>query len=357
MKTISIDKTDITNAEVHTKPTPVPNAGEVVISISQFSFTANNITYALLGDSYKYWDFFPFSYSHGVIPVWGFGEVVSSESEGINVGEKIYGYFPMASHLVIKAGHINPYRFKDEMEHRQHLPAIYNYYMRMDNNPNYQERLDYPFMIFMPLYATSFLLAAYLNEENNFGAKQLFLTSASSKTAIALAHLMALNQEIEIIGLTSSRNADFVESLGCYQKVRTYEEVENLDNSKKSTIIDFAGDKELVAKVQSMLIPEVVSTLIVGASHWDKVGTKGISFPAKAEVFFAPTHAQKRQEEWGNREYNQRLTSKMYPFLEWSMKWMEVKNVSGEEDVLRTYREVLDGKSNPKEGIFMRIID
>jgi hypothetical protein len=37
----------------------------------------------------------------GRIPVWGFGTAVQSLPPGVAVGEQLYGYFPMASHVVL----------------------------------------------------------------------------------------------------------------------------------------------------------------------------------------------------------------------------------------------------------------
>ena len=52
------------------------------------------------------------------------------------------------------------------------------------------------------------------------------LSSASSKTAFGLAHLLhASGNGIKVIGLTSARNVAFVKSLGCYDEVVTYDHV------------------------------------------------------------------------------------------------------------------------------------
>ena len=50
----------------------------------------------------------------------------------------------------------------------------------------------------------------------------MLLSSASSKTAYGLAHLVHA-RGIKVIGLTSAGNADFVKSLGCYDEVVTYD--------------------------------------------------------------------------------------------------------------------------------------
>jgi hypothetical protein len=74
----------------------------LLIKVDRFAFTANNITYALLGDELKYWQLFPAPEGFGNIPVWGFGDVIASRHPGVPEGERVFGYFPMATHLVIR---------------------------------------------------------------------------------------------------------------------------------------------------------------------------------------------------------------------------------------------------------------
>jgi hypothetical protein len=68
---------------------PCPGAlpeDALLVRVDRFAFTANNITYAVLGDQLKYWQLFPAPEGYGNIPVWGFGEVVASRPDEIDVG-------------------------------------------------------------------------------------------------------------------------------------------------------------------------------------------------------------------------------------------------------------------------------
>ena len=82
-------------------------AEALLVRIDRFAFTANNITYAVLGDQLKYWQLFPAPDGFGNVPAWGFGEVIGSRHPGIAVGERLFGYFPMATHLVIEAADVS----------------------------------------------------------------------------------------------------------------------------------------------------------------------------------------------------------------------------------------------------------
>jgi hypothetical protein len=56
--------------------------------------------------------------------VWGFGDVIASRHPGIEVGERLYGYFPMATHLVIEAAGVNNRSLHDAAAHRQNVAPV-----------------------------------------------------------------------------------------------------------------------------------------------------------------------------------------------------------------------------------------
>ena len=71
--------------------------GQVRVRIDCFALTSNNITYAAFGEAMNYWRFYPTGEEGwGVIPVWGFATVVESTHPEVPVGERVYGYLPMA---------------------------------------------------------------------------------------------------------------------------------------------------------------------------------------------------------------------------------------------------------------------
>ena len=41
----------------------------LLVKVDRFALTANNITYAVMGDQLKYWDLFPAPDGFGIIPV------------------------------------------------------------------------------------------------------------------------------------------------------------------------------------------------------------------------------------------------------------------------------------------------
>jgi len=79
----------------------------------------------------QYWQLFPAPEDFGNIPVWGFGEVIASTHPAIAVGERLFGYFPMATHLVIEAADVGKRGLRDAAAHRQDVASVYNAYARV----------------------------------------------------------------------------------------------------------------------------------------------------------------------------------------------------------------------------------
>ena len=83
----------ISISEVRETPIPEIGPGEILLAVEQFAVTANNVTYAAMGEAMKYWDFFPSSAkdsgAFGIVPVWGHAHVAASNVEGVAVGERV----------------------------------------------------------------------------------------------------------------------------------------------------------------------------------------------------------------------------------------------------------------------------
>jgi hypothetical protein len=176
--------------ETHLPDADALPADTLLVKVDRFAFTANNISYAVLGDELKYWQLFPAPKDFGNIPVWGFGDVIASKHPGVAEGERLFGYFPMATHLVIEAGEVSKRGLRDVAAHRQGVAPVYNTYARISGDPAFAGRQgDYQALL-RPLFMLSFLVDDFLAENDFFGARSVMLSSASSKTAIGLAHLL-----------------------------------------------------------------------------------------------------------------------------------------------------------------------
>ncbi len=98
-----VSRTDLSDARVVPAAFPdTPPDGACLLRIDGFALTANNITYGVAADMLGYWDFFPTDREGlGRIPVWGFADVIASSLPDVAVGERVYGYMPMSTHLLL----------------------------------------------------------------------------------------------------------------------------------------------------------------------------------------------------------------------------------------------------------------
>src|SRR5262245_1427120 len=118
MLDVEVRRDDLRQVRVVERPDPEPADGEVVLAVERFGFTSNNVTYAVLGDFLRYWEFFPREEGWGQIPVWGFGEVVASASGELDVGARLFGYFPMSTHTTMTPANADETGVGDATEHR-----------------------------------------------------------------------------------------------------------------------------------------------------------------------------------------------------------------------------------------------
>jgi len=126
MQEFQTDKADITQHRLVETPVNTIGDNEVLVKVDRFAFTANNITYAVMGDQLKYWQFFPpngdEAQKWGIIPAWGFADVIESNSNELPIGERLFGCFPPANELVIKPTRVTSASLIDGSAHRAELP-------------------------------------------------------------------------------------------------------------------------------------------------------------------------------------------------------------------------------------------
>lgn len=337
---------------------PALEDGEILVQTDKFALTANNITYGVVGEKIGYWKFFPAEDGWGIIPVWGFADVVESRHPDIDIGERLYGYFPMGRHLVIKPVSVTGQRLIDGAPHRADLPLVYNAYARTGGEAHFDAAMEDDRMLLFPLYATSFCLFDALEDNNYYGAQQVLVTSASSKTAIGLAYaLHACDQPPTTIALTSSTNKAKVKALGLYDDVVTYEEIATIDRSIATVIVDMSGNGQVLSDLHAYLADNMRFTSNVGVTHYDN-NSMGPDFIRKrSAMFFAPGHIQKRAKDWGPGEFEKRAFRFWHDASVKSRDWLSFQHVTGRSGLESAYRQVLQGKASPDVGIIVNIRD
>lgn len=345
---LAVGRDDLSRTAISESTVPALAEGEVLLRVDRVGLTANNVTYAVLGESFRYWDFFPAEPGWGHVPLWGFAEVAEATVDGVEVGSRVYGYFPSARHLVVRPARVDARGFRDGSEHRAELPSPYNVYALTTSDPVYQAGREDLLILYRPLFYTSFMLADRLQDNGFFGARTLVLSSASSKTAYAAAFLLQ-GTGADVVGLTSERNVAFTESLGCYDRVLSYDAVSKLDGGTRTAYLDLAGNAETLARVREHLGEQLVHESVVGVTHQQEAGAEALSGP-RTTVFFAPDQMRKRTQDWGREGLDRAFAEAWNRFVPAVEEWVDVVHGKGPEALRKAWLEVLAGGMDPRQG-------
>jgi hypothetical protein len=337
-----------------TRVAPVPRSdalddGQVELRVDRFALTANNVTYAVAGEMLDYWGFFPAEEGWGRIPVMGFGDVLRSAHPDVDEGERYFGFFPMATHLTIQAKP-HPEGVVDAAPHRSGHAPVYRQYTRTKDDPLWSADGEDALMLLRGLFLTSFLIDDFVEDNARFGARRLVVSSASSKTSIALAFQAAQREGLEVVGLTSPAHTAFVEGLGFYDTVLSYDAIESIPSDVPSIFVDMAGNADVVRRIHDVLGPALRHHAMVGATHWQAGGPSPGEPAVEPVFFFAPAQAGKRAAEWGAAGLQARLADAWGRFAKSTPDWLEVRRHSGPDAVAAVYADTLAGRTEPRHG-------
>jgi len=351
-----VDQQDIRRTLLQTQPAPALDEGQARLRIERYAMTSNNVTYAATGEALKYWQFFPAEAPWGVVPCWGFASVTETRVPGLAVGERVWGFLPMATEVVVQPERLTAMGFMDAAAHRQDLAAVYNSLSRCAADALHRDGEEDGEALLRPLFTTAWLIDDFLADNDFFGARTMVLSSASSKTAYATAARLALRPGLDIVGLTAPRNADFVRSLGVYSRVVSYDALDTLAADTRSVYVDFAGNAALRLDLHTRL-QGLRYSCSIGASHVDQMGGfgGGAGLPGpKATFFFAPKQVAKRSAEWGGAVLMQRMAQDWRSFIATVTRpgaaWVVVQDHAGMAGAQAAYLQVLAALGDARTG-------
>lgn len=344
MSDFLVKRDDLRECRIAESQAPELEPGQALLRVERFGLSANNVTYAVLGEIMSYWDFFPAQDGWGRVPMWGFAEVARSEAQGVEPGARVYGYLPPSSYLLVTPTHAGEDGFIDGSPQRAALPSAYQSYLTTAADPFYSQDTEDLQMLLRPLFFTSFLIDDQLVDDGLTARGPIVISSASSKTAIAAAFLLAQREGVELVGLTSPRNVEFVAGLGVYGATVTYDAISSLQRGP-ATFVDIAGDGNVRLAVHSHYGDELVYSMTVGVTHWEDLGAGQGELPGPTPtLFFAPDRVAKRSGDWGPAELQSRVADAWHPFCEWTAGWLDVVHDQGFDAVRRVYLDVLEGR-------------
>lgn len=351
VRTFEVRKDDFANTRVVEEPLPADLAeNEVFLKVDRLALTANNISYAVTGESLGYWGFFPTEEPWGRIPAMGWAEVLKSNQSRVAEGERVWGWFPLATHLKVLAGNVSSQRFADVSPHRAALAPVYSGFDRATANPLYEPSHEDHDSLLRGLFITSWLVDDFLKVNGCFGSTTCLITSASSKTSIALAYCLKRSGELDRVGITSAANVDFCLGLGLYDRIVTYEELGGLDTGEPSILVDMAGNAGVLSRLHRHLGDRLKYSCRIGATHYDQSGPVEDLPGPRPEFFFAPAHIKSRSAEIGSENLMAQLGADYSGFRQSSDEWLSVERSWGPAQLEQTYRAVLRGHAEPRVG-------
>ena len=346
---VLVDQADIRQAKLVDVPQRPLAEGQARVALENFAMTANNVTYAATGFVIGYWKFFPSGVDgQGIVPVWGVARVVESTSDALAVGTRLYGFWPMAQDWVITPQDTGDGMIVDAAPHRADLPAVYNRYAPVRATSAQDDHLR---ALLQPLLATSYLLFDWLSDNDWFGAEQIIVGSASSKTGLGLLKFLAEPEArpYSIIGLTSAGNRDFVEGLGACDQVVGYDDLSSIA-LRPSVYVDMAGNADVKLRLHTHLGDLMRHSAAVGTSHWDKFAQPQNLPGAKPRFFFAPAQIQKRRDEWGPGVIERQITQAWKRIASDAESWLTIRPHHGLNEAVRLHKLIADGQADPRDG-------
>jgi NADPH:quinone reductase-like Zn-dependent oxidoreductase len=339
-----VRRDDFAVTELRPAPEPTLRPGEVELEVERFALTMNNVTYARLGDSIlPFLDAFPAPPGYGRVPVWGFASVSRSRQPGIEAGQRYFGYLPMSTHHVVAAGPRSANGFTDTAPERAFLHSWYRTYQPAGEPSVLDDRLA----VIRPLYPASFNLAEFAEQHARTGARSVVITSASSKTAVGLADLLARRGNLTTVGLTARRNLEFVEGLGRYDTVAAYDDLASVTTPLPAVFVDFTGQPDRIFAVHGHFSESLCHTALVGYTHPDAVVEPPELTRPKPEIFFTPAVEEQAIATDVLSTYRDRYRRAEDRFVADSESWFAVRRGQGPEAITAAFRSLLAGKTTP----------
>jgi hypothetical protein len=218
------------------------------------------------GGALQYWNFFPSRENWGRARV-ASREVVESGGAAARSGAACAATSPWPPSSSSNLG-----RFGARVSRHGSAPAAdgaaYSRYLFTDSDPVHAAEREPHQMVLWPLFFTSFVIDDFIADNNMFGASTVLVSSASSKTAIGAAYLLAAREGVRVVGLTSAGNTDFVRSLGCYDDTVT----STTCRGARAVFVDIAGNAD-VQRRSRHFADRLRHSMAVAAPTDHKIGT------------------------------------------------------------------------------------
>lgn len=336
------------------------NDGQIMVRVSKVALTSNSVSYAIGSQAgmMPWLDVFPAPDGLGHIPCWGYGDVIHSKHPDVEEGERLYGFFPIASHIICTPGNTHDRGFTDVEPCRGGVAPFYNEYVYVRKEPGYAPEFEDNMMLFRPLFGTSYLLESFCEDNTLFEkSERIIVSSASSKTAMGFGYLLRKNHadQVKAIGLTSEANKGFVIGLDCYDEVLTYDEIDSLEPGVSTAFFDVAGNRDVLAGIHEHLGDAIVYSGQVGQTHWsDKDKQHSQNLPGPCPVTWSgPDQLMILRERHGESGFMKLVQASMIDFMMAAFNWIKFQPAQGPDAVNARVKAMLDGEVDAHEGVIL----
>jgi len=241
-------------------------------------------------------------------------------------------------------------------------------------------------MIYRPLFWTSFWCEDWLHSTGiTKAATDVLISSASAKTAYCLAFVLGLrrahgkvalpsgkgwsrgeegNGKPRIVGLTSKKNLEFTKSLGLYDEVLVYDDVDRLrtDADAKWAYVDVAGNRSLNGRVAAVLQSRIIKGVSLGMSDPSGKLSNPKDKTTPLEMFFMVEWLSIRRAQLPTKEIAKMQWAAWDALMRSCHAWLTIERVwwgsakswmAETKGVTEAYEEVVKGEVGPDRGIVM----
>ncbi len=337
MPELRVRRDDLAACEMVDVPAPDLAEGEALLQVERFALTTNTVSYAVLGDELGYWRLFPADGGWGRIPAWGYARVTALRCPDVPTGLRVFGMVPMGTHLTVRPA-ARSRGFADTSAHRAGLSPVYNQYLPITDADSDTA------LVMRPLFGTAVVLDLLLAEVDFAGADTVVLTSASSRTAYGLAHLLS-TRPVTVVGLTSPARRDWLTGHRLYDEVLDYDQADRVRAPGGAVLVDIAGDGDLLRRLHGRLGGSLRRSILVGFTHRRTVPDHGPLPGPAPEFFLAPDEMVRRRHELGPR-----YAEAWQTFAPVADRMLRVVPVTTGDQLRRTYLDLLAGHVDPAVG-------
>lgn len=323
-----------------------PPAGSALLAIDSFALSTHTVTTAASAGVTGAWSHFPAPDGLGHIPVFGRSRVLRSAHPDLGEGVEVTGWMPMATHLLVTPGRVDPRGFSDVSPHRRGSAEVHDRIRFCAVDPVFGHAPDPDLEVALrPQFTMGFLVVADISDRGPEGMDAVVISSASSRTALGIAHLLGtLDRPPAVIGLTHREHLDDTISSGCYDRVLPHEDVESLPVGP-TLVVDICGDGEVALALHRHLGPSLLHSIVVGATHRSATPVDAAALSgAGREIFLAPDVSDRLRRRVGAAAIEGAFADAWHSFLARMQPWWRLRRVRGSDEVIEAYRRARDGR-------------